>query len=132
MSDNRTKDRRQGAQDVDVDRRQGDRRRWQRVPVHLWAEASDGDATYFNQAADLSAGGVFFSAPIPLPVGTVVNLKLDVPAPTGGEETLEVRGVVVNAKSDDDPGMGVRFMDLTPESQKVIEAALAALEAAAS
>ena len=126
MTDTRSKDCRQQQVAVDVDRRLGDRRRWHRIPVHLWAEASDGDATYFNQAADLSAGGVFVAAPIPLPVGTVVNLRFD--APGGGE--IEVKGVVVNVGDDGEPGMGVRFSDLTAEAKQAIEDMVAALDAA--
>lgn len=126
MTDERSKDRRQQDVNVDFDRRVGDRRRWHRIPVRLWAESTDGDATYFNQAADLSAGGVFVAAPIPLPVGTVVGLHLD--APDGGEGGVDLKGVVVNVGDEGEPGMGVRFTDVGPETRDAIEKMVAALD----
>ncbi|MDF1565743.1 MAG: PilZ domain-containing protein [Deltaproteobacteria bacterium] len=117
-SDDRGKDRRQQDAAVEVERRQGDRRRWKRIPVEIWGEASDGEATYFHQAADLSAGGVFFTGAIPQPVGTVVKIKLELP----GVEPLTVNGVVVNTGGGVDLGMGVQFTDLSDEERARIDA----------
>lgn len=118
MSDERGKDRRQNEAVVDEDRRHGDRRRWKRIPVEIWGEASDGEATYFHQAADLSVGGAFFSGAIPQPVGTVVKIKLDLPGPGG---SLTVSGVVVNTGDDGHAGMGVQFTELTAEEKSRID-----------
>jgi uncharacterized protein (TIGR02266 family) len=123
MTDERGKDRRQRDERTAEDRRAQERRRWERVPVRLWAESTDGEATYFNQAADLSVGGIYFASAVPHPVGTVVGLKLDLP----GGEPLECRGVVANAKGGDAGGMGVRFVDLGDDARARIEAAVAAL-----
>ncbi len=122
MSDDRGKERRQSEAVVDEDRRQGDRRRWKRIPVEIWGEASDGEATYFHQAADLSVGGVFFAGAIPQPVGTVVKIKLDLPGPEG---SITVSGVVVNTGDDAHSGMGVQFTELSVEEKSRIEAVVA-------
>lgn len=117
------KDRRQSEEAVDEDRRQGERRRWRRVAVELWGEASDGEATYFHQAGDLSEGGVFFAGDIPQPEGTVVTIKLDVPDPDR-KGPLELNGVVVNATDRDGAnGMGVKFTGLRQEdTARIVEA----------
>lgn len=124
MGTRRGAERRQRRDDVEVDRRSGERRRWPRVPVHLWGETTDGEATYFHQAADLSAGGVFFETAIPLPVGTVVSVRLDEPA---GGAFFEGRGVVVNVPDHGRPGMGVRFVDVDEAGRARLEAAVARL-----
>lgn len=123
MSDDCGKDRRRTDAEVENDRRQGDRRRWKRIPVELWGEASDGEATYFHQAADLSVGGVFFAGAIPQPVGTVVKIKLDLPGPAG---SLTVSGVVVNTGGDEFAGMGVQFTELSAEERERIDTVIAA------
>jgi len=118
MSDTRGKDRRKSEREVEEDRRQGDRRRWRRVPVELWGESSDGEATYFHQAADLSIGGIFFTGAIPQPVGTVVKISIDLSG-----KKLNLQGVVVNTGGRQ-AGMGVQFCDLGVEDKATLEQAL--------
>ncbi len=115
--------RRQSRGPVAEERRRGDRRRDKRVAVEMWAEASDGEAVYYNQVADLSAGGVFFDTPCPQPVGTVVQITLELPT-SEGIRPVEVRGVVVNDGGAATPGMGVRFLDLDGEAREAILAAV--------
>lgn len=124
MDRRRKNDRRRRASTaVPEERRRGDRRRDKRVAVEMWAEASDGEAVYYNQVADLSLGGVFFDTPCPQPVGTVVQITLELPT-QAGIRPVQVRGVVVNDGGAATPGMGVRFTDLGEEARAAIQAAI--------
>ena len=83
-----------------------DKRRQQRVPVDLWIEATRAEEVYFQRATNLSVGGAYFDKTIPLPLGTRVTLKFELP-----NDALEIRcaGEIVTAK---DLGMGVSFIEL--------------------
>ena len=70
---------------------------------------------------DISRTGVFIRTDTPLPIGTYVELKFSVV-----DDDLHVlEGVgkvmrVVTAEESDKPGMGLVFLDLTPDSQRVL------------
>jgi uncharacterized protein (TIGR02266 family) len=118
------KDRRQdrpdsrGSDEV-VDRRKADRRGGTRVSISLWVEEKKGEDLYFQQAGNLSTGGVFFERTIPHPIGTQVKLKFELP---GKEGVIETTGEVVSAPgSSNGFGAGVRFVNLDPVEQRLIE-----------
>jgi len=117
------RDRRQGKPDSrpetrKVERRQGDRRRSTRVPVSLWVDESTGEELYFQQAGNISEGGVFFERTIPHPPGTRVNLKFELPDDLG---IIETEGEVVNVPADPDGlGAGVKFINLDPVEERII------------
>jgi len=68
---------------------------------------------------DVSMGGVFLRCDDPLPVGTHVQLRFSI---LGDDvETIEGVGEVVNQRSGNKLGMGIRFVSLTPQSQKFLE-----------
>ncbi|MBN2498035.1 MAG: PilZ domain-containing protein [Deltaproteobacteria bacterium] len=120
-----TEDRRQGRPDQRADekqaeRRKGDRRRNVRVPVNIWIEEhKDGDL-YFQQAGNLSVGGVFFERTIPHPKGTRVRLRFELP---GREGLIETVGEVVSAPEEPgEQGAGIRFVDLDPVEERLIRA----------
>ncbi|MHB8872793.1 MAG: PilZ domain-containing protein, partial [Myxococcaceae bacterium] len=56
-----------------------DKRRQRRIPVELWIEAERDGELYFQRASNLSVGGAYFAQTIPLPVGTVVALRFQLP-----------------------------------------------------
>lgn len=119
MSD---KDRRKGRPDSRDDeegaeRRRGDRRRDARVPVNIWVEEYQGDDLYFQQAGNLSVGGVFFERTIPHPIGTKVGLRFSLP---GSDNLIETVGEVVSNPGDEEVGAGIRFIDLDPVEEKLI------------
>lgn len=79
--------------------------------------------------SDISAGGLFIKTGTPLDVGETFDLKLFLP--NGGKELLVACEVVwVHAEEDGTtngnhpPGMGVRFLDLSPEGEEKIKAVL--------
>lgn len=72
-------------------------------------------------AMNLSASGVFIRTAEVLPVGTQVELKFSVIV--DDVYTIEGIGEVVRSvepEDDDTPGMGVVFITLTEESEKVL------------
>ena len=104
---------------VEVDRRKGERRGGDRIPVTIWVEELKGEDVYFQQAGNLSVGGVFFERTIPHPVGTKVRLKFELPENSG---VIDTTGEVVNVP--DDPsglGAGIRFVELDAVEQRLIE-----------
>jgi hypothetical protein len=93
-----------------------EKRKEERVPVDLWIEASLDGALYFQRASNLSVGGAYFTQTIPLPVGTRVALKFELPAGAG---EVACEGEIVTAK---ELGMGVSFIGLSAADRARIEA----------
>jgi uncharacterized protein (TIGR02266 family) len=118
------KDRRQGRPDPRagkkaVERRKRERRTGNRVSVSLWVEEKKGEDLYFQQAGNLSVGGVFFERTIPHPIGTRVKLRFELP---GKEGVIETTGEVVSTPGDAEGlGAGVKFVNLDPVEQRLIE-----------
>ena len=100
-----------------------EKRKETRVAVELWIEVVRAGELYFQRAANLSVGGVFFDQTIPLPVGTKVALKFSLPGET---HEIVCEGEIVAAK---ELGMGVQFLDLVRSDQIRIEKLIAYLEA---
>tara|TARA_B100000683_G_scaffold188461_2_gene181715 strand:- start:381 stop:713 length:333 start_codon:yes stop_codon:yes gene_type:complete len=81
------------------------------------------DDSIGEYVTDISRTGVFIRTDNPLPIGTYVELKFSVV-----DDDLHVlEGVgkvmrVAKPENSDRPGMGLVFLDLTPESQKVLNA----------
>jgi uncharacterized protein (TIGR02266 family) len=71
---------------------------------------------------NISQSGVFIRTKTPLPIGTQVDLHFSVIM--DGIETIEGVGEVVRV-SDDPPGMGVVFRELSNYSQNLIGKLLA-------
>src|SRR5581483_3244907 len=72
-----------------------DKRRQERIPVELWIEAERDGELYFQRASNLSIGGAFFAQTIPLPLGTKVSLKFELP---GEQVEIRCNGEIVTAK----------------------------------
>lgn len=102
-----------------------DKRRQERVQVELWIEAERDGELYFQRASNLSVGGVFFAQTIPLPLGTKVDLKFEIP---GDPVEVRCKGEIVTAK---DLGMGVTFLDLKSGDRARIEMLISKLQAQA-
>lgn len=93
-----------------------DKRRQRRIPVELWIELEGEGELYFQRASNLSVGGAYFTQTFPLPVGTQATLRFSLP---GDEHQIQCGGEIVNAE---ELGMGVRFLSLTSEDERRIEA----------
>ena len=103
-----------------------DKRKQERVAVELWIEAERDGELYFQRASNISLGGAFFAQTIPLPLGTKVDLKFEIP---GDPVEVRCKGDIVPAK---DLGMGVSFIDLKSGDRARIELLIMKAQAAVS
>src|SRR5262245_11612751 len=94
------------------DRRIGERRAADRVPIEMWVEETSDRELYFQRSANLSTGGIFLEHTVPHPIGKVVNLQFTLP---GDSERIQARGEIVSAPAGKELGMGIRFVDLDPD-----------------
>ena len=81
------------------------------------------DAFLEEHVANISSSGVFVRCEQPLAIGTRVDLCFTVIV--DDVETIEGVGEVVRVQ-DDPPGMGVAFIELTPESRERVRRLLRA------
>lgn len=82
----------------------------ERVPLALEVEYRTASAFLVAFSANLSSGGVFVETDRPLPIGTDLALRFNVP----GTGPLEVMGVVAWTRlpgEEAPPGMGIRFIE---------------------
>lgn len=98
-----------------------DKRREARVPVELWIEVEREGELYYQRAGNLSVGGAFFVQTIPLPLGTRVTLKFELP---GDKQEIACEGDIVSAK---ELGMGVQFVGLADADKARLEKLVAKL-----
>jgi hypothetical protein len=92
-----------------------ERRRSPRVKCSISVELNrDGQPVIWGKASDLSVGGCFVEMPIPLPVETGFAIALWL-----GETKLRLQGQVASTS----PGfvIGVRFTDVSPETQELLQ-----------
>ncbi len=109
-----------------------DRRKHPRASIRMKVRFPDLSTLLEKYAKDISQGGIFIPTNDPKPVGTVMNLTLI--HPDTGEE-VEVQGEVVRVVTEKDvfenkekkltPGMGIKFINLTPEQELALERFLA-------
>lgn len=112
MTDKSDKDSKSGA----------DRREWHRVLVDLEVDYGNTDNFLFAYIRDISETGIFIRTNEPQKIGTLLNLRF---MPDDGKrQMLQLEGEVlwVNSVREGDPdninpGMGVRFVGLTPEQR---------------
>ena len=102
------------------------RRESERIDVAWDVDCATEDTFLYANITNISEVGIFVRTDEPLEVGTRLTLKF---APPGSVDTLVLKGQVawVNPirmlASNPNPGMGVRFIDLTQESrERLIEA----------
>ena len=97
-----------------------DRRGSDRIEVTWSVDCESRDTFLFASIANISEFGIFVRTHEPLEVGTRLRLTF---APPGSEEPFILHGQVtwVNAVrmlgDNPNPGMGVRFVDLTAEAR---------------
>lgn len=80
-------------------------------------------------ATNISPGGMFINSRAPLPVGTVVNLMIQLPGTCAPSDLTGRVTRVVRWEDDvrDSPGMGIEFTDVNREERERIEAFVDAL-----
>lgn len=112
------------------DRRSSDpmseRRSSERIVVTWSVDCRTEETFLYASIRNISEMGIFVATLNPLPVGTVITLRF---APPGAEEPFVLMGRVqwvnfVKPLADNpNPGMGVRFLDLTLDArERLVEA----------
>lgn len=95
-----------------------ERRRYRRVetgyPVTLFCQGE----TYRVKATNLSLGGVFIAARLPLQAGALVHLRLSLPQRASAQATAQVRFV------QGDVGIGMRFLEIAEADLEYIRQAI--------
>jgi diguanylate cyclase (GGDEF)-like protein/PAS domain S-box-containing protein len=93
------------------------RRREARIPVRLetWSRVSEGGDVVEGSALNISVNGLLFESPIPLEVGTKLDLRFSLP---GYDGELQALGEVV--RQDARPRSGIKFLVLRGEAREVI------------
>jgi len=109
----------------DNDSSGADRREHERFETSIAVDYASGDTFLFAYLQNISEMGIFIRTDHPLSVGTRMRLRFQTDEK---EEPLTLQGEVtwINPyKSDGDnlnPGMGVRFVDLTPDTREQVVA----------
>jgi len=102
---------------------QTNRRRFQRlklrVPLEIHVETSA--APMRLATSDLSLGGCYIETIFPFPIGTVLDLRMNI-----NDATLPIEATV--ATSDPQVGNGITFMKMLPEDQEMLKAFIEAAE----
>jgi uncharacterized protein (TIGR02266 family) len=96
-----------------VEHQKGDRRKFPRVRLATQVESEA--AVMLTYSRDVSRGGMFVETTTPLPTGSILTLRFNL-----DDQTSVVAKAVVTYQVRKF-GMGVQFLDLTPESRKCIE-----------
>ena len=112
---------------------QNERRRSLRIPTRMRV-SYDALSGLEGVVSNLSRSGCFIRTDLPAPVGTRLDLMLQGASPDGVLE-LHAEVVSVDVRHDGttpgERGMGLRFLELSAESRKQLDALYAGLEAAA-
>jgi uncharacterized protein (TIGR02266 family) len=93
-----------------------------RIPLQTQVDLSSDSNVFTGFSTNLSEGGVFVATLNLLPVGTAVDLTFSLP----GKVRISVQGEVRWTREVDDrtpdvfPGVGVRFVDLSPEAAQAL------------
>ncbi len=97
-----------------------DRRQHIRYPVNINVNYRHGDTFLFSKTSNVSELGIFLVSNAPFSKGTELSLEFQTP---GAVPSLHVRGKVMwveSGKDGSESGMGIQFMDLTPETRAYI------------
>jgi hypothetical protein len=103
-----------------------ERRKNSRFTVQLWAVQKDDNSKSFHLLTNLSITGFFIEKKLPLPVGSIIDLELELDG-----EKLPLRGKIIdNYESPNTKysGAGVRFVDMDERVKTKIEEYLKSLE----
>ncbi len=113
-----------------------DRRMNLRKPLLvLRVRLDDGRKAFFGYAKNISKSGMFIASINPRSVGEQFDVEIALPAPLG--LTFSCRCEVVWKRnycktSDLDPGMGLHFLDIAPQTAAAIDTWIAGSEASES
>jgi type IV pilus assembly protein PilZ len=106
---------------------EADRRTAERVDVTWSVDCGTEDTFLYASISNISELGIFVSTLEPLEPGTRITLRF---APPGAQTPFVLAGVVqwvnpIRPLGDNpNPGMGIRFVDLTPEDRELLVEAI--------
>lgn len=95
----------------------------QRAPLEVKVGMNTGSNIFAGLSMNISSGGLFVATYTPAPIGEHVPLNFSLP---DSEKVIQVTGEVCWSREynpvypDTHPGMGLRFLNLNPEDQKLI------------
>lgn len=101
-----------------------DRRKYPRTPIELKVEYSKVNTFLVDYTMNISKGGTFIKTDRPFDVGTEFIFFLHVPEV---KEPIRIKGKVQwvlrkeDAKSGEEPGMGIKFIFESEEDKRKIE-----------
>lgn len=96
-----------------------ERRSALRAHVTVTIEVRDARGFSLHSTRDISASGVYFDRAIPHQVGARVSLAFSLP---GDPRAIRCDGEVANVPDKRGYGMGIRFLDLSPDDADRIDA----------
>lgn len=96
-----------------------ERRSAARLPAAIAMELRDERGFSLHSSSDLSVGGAFFDRAIPHPVGHKLTVSFTLP---GERQPIVCEGEVVNVPDKSSYGMGVRFLMMSDEDKRRLEA----------
>jgi uncharacterized protein (TIGR02266 family) len=102
----------------DTPQHDGERRGKPRYNVRFAVNYRYGDAYLYSRASNASEFGIFLVSAHTLPLGSAIRLEFEIPS---AREPVTVSGEVVwveDGSGGQDPGMGIKFVDLDPEKQR--------------
>ncbi|MCX7943669.1 MAG: PilZ domain-containing protein [Deltaproteobacteria bacterium] len=92
-------------------------RKEERKPVRVFINYRTIDQFFSEIGTNLSLGGVFVKSTNPLPVGTEIKISFNIPQFGCYLESL---GVVVHNGTAENPGMGIKFKNLSERAKKLL------------
>jgi uncharacterized protein (TIGR02266 family) len=101
-------------------------RKFPRIPVSLQISFEDFKGIFFEYSRDLSRAGIFVEMENPLPIGSQLHLSFSLPPPFSHPVTAWGNVVRREEASKNSPGgVGIRFIWLDPDSERIIDAMVA-------
>ncbi len=103
----------------------GDKRRNLRTPlIILKVKIDDGRKAFFGYAKNISRSGLFIATVNPQEPGSRFRVEVPLPAPIRKQVECECEVVwkrLYTRGGPLEPGMGLKFLDMSPEIQKTIQ-----------
>jgi uncharacterized protein (TIGR02266 family) len=97
-------------------------RKTPRVPARMRVEIEEQDPQRYLTAINISEGGIYLRTHAPLPENTLLHLSFTLPL---DPDIIQVAGTVVRASRlgaqlETEPGMGLRFVDISEDTKNRI------------
>jgi uncharacterized protein (TIGR02266 family) len=95
-------------------------RRTARVHHEVMVGVTSEQDTFSGWGTNLSSGGVFVNSPDAPPIGTKVQVLLQLPGHTGCKLNGRVAWTQASGPGVDEPGMGIEFLEPDEATKKLV------------